>query len=185
MNPDQTFYRKNKANEILQLRLTTVDTSEYQLAAETIAKMWRTIGVKIDIEIYNSNQITRNVLKDRAYEILLYGEIVGADPDPYPFWHSSQINYPGLNLSMFTNRTADTLLEVARATTTEKVRAENYEKFQEILAKELPAVFLYTPTYNFIASKEIKGITFENIFAPADRFNDLTHWYIKTKRQWK
>ena len=185
MSPDQTFYRKNKANEILQLKLTTVDTPEYQLAADTIAKMWRAVGVKIDIEIYNSNQITRNVLKERTYEILLYGEIVGADPDPYPFWHSSQINYPGLNLSMFVNRNADTLLEDARATTTEKVRIENYEKFQAILAKELPAVFLYTPTYNFIASKEIKGIAFENIFAPADRFNDLTNWYIKTKRQWK
>ncbi len=185
MTPDQTFYRKNKANEVLQLKLTTVDTPEYQLAADTIAKMWRAVGVKIDIEIYNSNQVTRNVLKERTYEILLYGEIVGADPDPYPFWHSSQINYPGLNLSMFINRNADTLLEQARATTTEKVRADNYIKFQEILAKELPAVFLYTPTYNFIASKEIKGIAFENIFAPADRFNDLTNWYIKTKRQWK
>ncbi len=185
MSPDQTFYRKNKANEILQLKLTTVDTQEYKLAADAIANMWRAVGVKIDIEIYNSNQITRNVLKERTYEILLYGEIVGADPDPYPFWHSSQINYPGLNLSMFINRNADTLLEDARATTTEKVRVENYEKFQTILAKELPAVFLYTPTYNFVASKEIKGIAFENIFAPADRFNDLTHWYIKTKRQWK
>jgi peptide/nickel transport system substrate-binding protein len=185
MSPNQTFYRKNKANEILQLKLTTVDTPEYQLAAETIANMWRAVGVKIDIEIYNSNQVTRNVLKERTYEILLYGEIVGADPDPYPFWHSSQINYPGLNLSMFTNRTVDTLLEDARATTTGKIRTENYIKFQEILAKELPAVFLYTPTYNFIASKEIKGVAFENIFAPADRFTDLTHWYIKTKRHWK
>ncbi len=185
MSPNQTFYRKNKANEILQLKLTTADTPEYKFVAEEIANMWRAVGVKIDIEIYNSNQITRNVLKERTYEILLYGEIVGADPDPYPFWHSSQINYPGLNLSMFTDRTADTLLEDARATTSEKIRTGNYEKFQEILAKELPAVFLYTPTYNFIASKEIKGITFENIFAPADRFNNLTSWYIKTERQWK
>ena len=68
---------------------------------------------------------------------------------------------------------------------TEKIRAENYEKFQAILAKELPAIFLYTPTYNFVASKEIKGVTFQNIFAPADRFNDLASWYIKTKRQRK
>lgn len=185
MSAGQTFYRKNKNNEILQIRLTTVDTPEYQSAAEAIANMWRAIGVKTDIETYNSNQITRGVLKDRGYEVLLYGEIVGADPDPYPFWHSSQINYPGLNLSMFSNRTADTLLEDGRATSTEKNRIVNYEKFQEILAKELPAVFLYTPTYNFVANKDIKGIALDTIFNPSDRFSNLSQWYIKTKRQWK
>ena len=85
---------------------------------------------------------------------------------------------------MFVNRAADKLLENARATTTEQARADLYEKFQQILAKEIPAVFLYTPTYNFLASKEIKGIAFKQIFSPADRFNNLNSWYIKTKHQW-
>lgn len=184
MDPDQSFYRKNKNNEILSITLTTVDTSEYQQAALTIAKMWRAMGVKTTIQTIGSNQIVKDILRDRNYEVLLYGEIVGADPDPYPFWHSSQITYPGLNLALFINRTADKLLEDARATTTEKVRAEQYEKFQEILAKEIPAIFLYTPTYNFVASKEIKGIKLERAFSQSDRFNDLGNWYLKTKRQW-
>ncbi len=184
MDPDQSFYRRNKANEILSISITTVDTSEYQQAALTIAKMWRAMGVKTIIQTINSNQIVKDILRDRNYEVLLYGEIVGADPDPYPFWHSSQITYPGLNLALFINRTADKLLEDARATTTEKVRAEQYEKFQEILAKEIPAIFLYTPTYNFVANKDIKGIKLEQVFSPSDRFNDIGNWYLKTKRQW-
>jgi len=184
MDPDQSFYRKNKNNEILSISITTVDTSEYQQAALTIAKMWRAMGIKTTIQTIGSNQIVKDILRDRNYEVLLYGEIVGADPDPYPFWHSSQITYPGLNLALFINRTADKLLEDARATTTEKVRAEQYEKFQEILAKEIPAIFLYTPTYNFVASKDIKGIKLEQAFSPSDRFNDLGNWYLKTKRQW-
>ena len=146
--------------------------------------MWRAMGIKTTIQTIGSNQIVKDILRDRNYEVLLYGEIVGADPDPYPFWHSSQITYPGLNLALFINRTADKLLEDARATTTEKVRAEQYEKFQEILAKEIPAIFLYTPTYNFVASKDIKGIKLEQAFSPSDRFNDLGNWYLKTKRQW-
>jgi len=184
MDTDQSFYRKNKANDVLTITITTADTPEYQQVAQTIAKMWRAIGVKTKIQLVNSSQISKDILRDRNYQILLYGEIVGSDPDPYPFWHSSQISYPGLNLSMFIDRSADKLLEDARATTTEQTRANQYEKFQQILAKEIPAVFLYTPVYNFLAAKEIKGITFKQIFYPADRFNNLGGWYIKTKRQW-
>lgn len=185
MDADQSFYRKNKSNEILAIAITTADTAEYQQAAQTIAKMWRAVGVKTRIQIANSGQINRDVLRNRNYQVLVYGEIAGSDPDPYPFWHSSQINYPGLNLALFVDRAADKLLEDARATTTEQKRAEAYEKFQQILAKEIPAVFLYTPVYNFVASKEVKGIVLTQIFFPADRFNNLGGWYIKTKHQWK
>jgi len=185
MNAEQSFYRKNKSNDILTITITTADTPEYQKVADSLAKMWNAIGVKTKIQIVNSNQIGRDVLRDRNYQALLYGEIVGSDPDPYPFWHSSQISYPGLNLAMFVNRTADKLLEDARATTTEQTRADLYGKFQEILAKEIPAVFLYAPVYDFVASKEIKGITFTKVFSPADRLNNLNNWYIKTKRQWR
>lgn len=184
MEADQSFYRKNKNNEILTVAITTADTPEYQKAAEAVAKMWRAAGVKTKIQIVNSNQIIRDVLRDRNYQVLLYGEITGSDPDPYPFWHSSQTSYPGLNLAMFVNRAADKLLEDARATTTEQSRAENYEKFQQILAKEIPAIFLYTPAYNFLASKEIKWVSFKQIFSPSDRFSGIGEWYIKTKRQW-
>ena len=185
MSPTQTFYRKNKNNDILSITITTADTPEYTKVANSIAAMWEAAGVHTLIETINSYQLVRDVLRERSYEVLLYGEILGADPDPYPFWHSSQSNYPGLNLAMFSDRSADKLLEDARATTTEKVRAENYQKFQNILAKELPAVFLYTPKYNFIANNDIKGITLNTIFNPADRFNYLPNWYIKTKHQWK
>ena len=185
MESDQSFYRKNKNNEILEITITTVDTSEYQQVADAVAKMWRAAGIKTKTQIVSGNQINKEVLRDRNYQILLYGEIVGGDPDPYPFWHSSQINYPGLNLSLFVNRAADKLLEEARATTTESKRIESYQKFQEILAKEIPAIFLYTPTYNFLTGKEIKGVSLNQIFSPAERLNGLNDWYIKTKRQWK
>ncbi len=185
MNADQSFYRKNKSNEVLTITITTADTPEYQQAMESVAKMWRGVGVKIRTQVIGSGQINRDILRDRNYEVLLYGEIVGSDPDPFPFWHSSQTSYPGLNLAMYVNRAADKLLEDARATTTEQTRANLYEKFQQLIAKEIPAIFLYTPTYNFLASKEIKGITLNQIFSPSDRYNNLSNWYIKTKHQWK
>jgi len=185
MNSDQSFYRRDKNNNILSLSITTSDAPEYQQVAEFVAKMWRAIGIQTDVQVVESHQISKDVLKGRNYQVLLYGEIMGADPDPYPFWHSSQIDYPGLNLALYLNRTTDKIIEDARATSDEQKRTDLYLQFQEALAKDIPAIFLYTPTYNFAVSKDIKGINLNQIISPADRYVDLSDWYIKTKRQWK
>jgi peptide/nickel transport system substrate-binding protein len=133
----------------------------------------------------NPPYVPSEVLRPGAYYGLLYVEIIDADPDPSPFWHSSQGDYPGLNSANFVNRKADALLEEARVATDEKVRAEKYRAFQEILKQEYPAVFLYAPTYTYAVSTEIKGIATSRILSPADRLNDIEGRYIKTKRVWK
>ena len=185
MTTGQSYYRKNKEGKILSLTITTADTSEYQKAAETIAKSWRALGIKVTIIANAARQINRGAIKDRDYAVLLYGELVGADPDIYPFWHSSQTEYPGLNLAKYASRTADKLLEDARATTVSAEREKLYKQFQDVLAKDLPAIFIYTPYYNFIVNREVKGITIKNILTPADRYTNLTDWYIKSTWDWK
>ncbi len=185
MHLEQPFYRKNKNGKILSLAITTADTAEYRQTAETMAKMWRTVGIQTSIILVPSRQIVREALKNRNYQILLYGEIVGNDPDPYPFWHSSQVDYPGLNLAIFANRAADKILEDARASNDQTARADLYKKFQDILVKELPAIFLYSPSYTFAVDKQIKGVDIGAIASPSDRYNNLNNWYFKTKWIWK
>jgi MarR-like DNA-binding transcriptional regulator SgrR of sgrS sRNA len=81
MSPTQTFYRKNKNNDILSITITTADTPEYTKVANSIAAMWEAAGIHTLIETINSYQLVRDVLRERSYEVLLYGEILGADPD--------------------------------------------------------------------------------------------------------
>jgi len=183
MDSKQNFYWKDTNNNILKLTITTLNTGEFKQVAEKIIEMWRDAGVQASIDLVEKHQIN-DVLKNRDYQILLYGEIVGSDPDPYPFWHSSQINYPGLNLSMFSDRDADELLEKARSGVSDKERANLYKKFQKILVKEIPSIFLYTPDHNFIVHKQIKGIDIKGVLRPYDRYANINNWYIKTKKQW-
>jgi peptide/nickel transport system substrate-binding protein len=185
MSPDQTFYRKDKKNNLLLLTITTLDTPEYQRTAQVISEQWKALGIKTLIQTLRKTDINREVLRQHNYDILLYGEIIGADPDPFPFWHSSQIEYPGLNLALFSNRTADKLLEDARVSTNPSERTDLYKKFQDTLLAENPAIFLYTPTYNFVINKKVKGVSFGNLVSPADRYATLKDWYIKTKWIWK
>ncbi len=185
MEASQTFYRKNKQNEVLQLTITTIDTPEYEQAAQFIAKNWQLLGIQTNINLIRTNDIRRDILRNHNYAILLYGEVVGADPDLFAFWHSSQVDYPGLNLAQFSNRDADKLLEDARKTTDEAERNNLYKKFQDILITELPAIFLYSPIYDYVINNQVKGVNIPRIVSPADRFNSLPYWYLKTKWEWR
>ena len=117
--------------------------------------------------------------------MLLFGEVLEIIPDPYPFWHSSQIKDPGLNLAKYENKSADKLLELARTSQSPEDRAQKYQEFQEILIEDAPALFIYSPEYIYYVSQKIKGVDTEIIADPSKRFSNIENWYIKTKRVWK
>ncbi len=169
----------------LEITITTVDTKENTAVAEAIKKDWTGVGVQTVLDIVPANRIQKDKIRPRDYEALLYGEILGPDPDPYPFWHSSQTDESGLNLAVYANRRVDELLEKARQTTKDADRAPLYREFQDILADEVPAIFLYSPTYSYVVSRRVLGVAAATIFEPADRFNDVENWYIATKSAWK
>lgn len=178
-------YHRAKGNQTLHIALTTVDTAEHVAAAQLIRAAWQAVGVEVELRVVSPARITHEVIKPRAYEALLYGEIVGADPDPFPFWHSSQASDPGLNLAMFSHRAADKLLEAARQMPDPAKRAESYRAFGQIIADELPAIFLYHPRYTYLVDRRVKGIAVERINQPKDRFGNLHQWYVKTARRWQ
>ncbi len=184
-NPAQLLYRQAKDGKTLTIRLVTADTFEYRHTAELIAGYWQDIGVKTDIEYVNTKDITRLVLKNRSYDVLLFGIIVGGEPDQYLFWHSTQINYPGLNLARYANKKVDEILLKIRQTNDADQLDKLYGDFQKYIIDDVPAIFLYSPTYSYALGSEIKGFGVERIAHPSDRFADVSDWYIKTKGEWK
>ncbi len=180
----QELFRKN-GNQILTLTLTTVNQPENVKAAELIKQAWEEVGVKVMLHIVEGNRISREVIKPRNFDVLLFGIIVGSNPDPFPFWHSSQVQDPGLNLAQLANREVDKLLEDGRMSTDAVLQQKNYQRFYNILLSEIPAIFLYNPTYTYVLDQKIKGVNIDRIISPADRFNNLQDWYIKTKKTLK
>ncbi|MBU1146099.1 peptide ABC transporter substrate-binding protein [Patescibacteria group bacterium] len=176
---------RKKGDKVLKIVLTTVDRPEYNKVADLIKTSWEAIGVQVELSIVPSIRIQREIIRPRAYESLMLGTILGFDPDPYPFWHSSQVEDPGLNLSLYANRNVDKLLEEARQTDNPEERAKKYLEFQNILADDIPAIFLYSPRYTYVVSALVFGIDVARISVPSDRFAGISNWYKETKRQWK
>lgn len=181
---DEESGMRKKDGQELRFTLTTIDQPDFVATANLLKDYWQKIGVGVELRIIDGSRIEKYVIKPRDYEALLVGEIVGTDPDPYSFWHSSQGRDPGLNLSVYVNKDVDQLLEEARKTTDLEQRQMKYLHFQNILADELPALFLYNPTYTYGLNANIKGFNLNRITIPSDRFTNIENWYIKTKREW-
>lgn len=175
--------RTNADGLELSLTITTVDQPETVAVAERIAQMWRDVEVVAQVEALDPATFRDDTLKNRDYDVLLSGILMGSDPDPYPFWHSSQIAAPGLNLSQFANRDADGFVETARSTTDLEERRTAYASFADEVNDTIPAIFLYQPTYTYVTANKIRGIELETIVVPSDRFGQVNMWYIKTKKR--
>lgn len=166
----------------LRFSLFTPDWPELVMTADILKQSWREVGADIEVKVLSQSDLYQTVIRPREYDALLFGQGSMLDPDPYSFWHSSQKADPGLNLAFFEDKRADEVLASARETLDQNKRAELYREFQDIVRREQPAIFLYSPAYLSVTSNKVHGFNLRSLNTPADRFTDVTHWYIETKR---
>ncbi len=176
--------KEKPATEKLTLRLTTSTWPELNNVAKILKEEWAKIGIELTIEALPTQELQQTI-KDRGYQTLLFGEILNIDPDPFSLWHSSQKRDPGLNLALYDNKSADSLLEKARQTLNPLERIKQYQDFQKLVVEDVPAIFLYNPLYIYAQTNNIKGFDSKIISMPSDRFSNIEKWYINTKRSWK
>lgn len=168
----------------LRFTLVTINQPQLVQTANLLKEYWKNVGAEVDIMTVSLSDL-KPIIKARSYDALLYGQALGAQADPYPFWHSSQKVDPGLNLSAYENKQADQLLKDARSATNPSTKVQHLEKLQDIIINDAPALFLYNPSYIYWVSRNVQGIATEKIIDPAKRFINITNWFIKTKRIWK
>ena len=185
MPEEGQFRSQTKDDETIELtiKLTTLDQTENVKIISIIQENWQSIGIKTELDIVSKDKIKKDVIETRDYEALIFGQVINTSSGPYPFWHSSQNQYPGLNLSVLANKDIDDYLAIIRSAKNEEAQLEPLQKFQAKLLDLNFAIFLYNPTYTYPTADKLKGLeSLKFINLPADRFNNITSWYIKTKR---
>lgn len=175
---------KTAKTQPLEFSLATDNVPELRAAAQYIQNTWSQLGVKVNIQIYDQGDLSENVIRPRKYDALLFGEIIGRELDLFAFWASSQRNDPGLNIAMYANSTADTVLEQLRQTSDDARRLELYKQFDVQLKKDIPAVFLYAPDFVYIVPKDLHGVDLGFIETPSDRFLSAALWHTETDEVW-
>lgn len=174
-----------KNNQYLTINLTTVNEPDYLIIANQLAEAWQKVGIKISLNIVNPEDVNSQIIQQKDYSLLLYGQNLGSENDLTALWHSSQSGPNGFNLSNYRNEKVDKSLEILRSTLDQTARQQAAKELQNQINSDLPTIFLYNSSHLYIQHKKIKGFDTDFIIEPADRFNEINRWYIKTGRSWK
>lgn len=166
----------------LHFTLTTSDWPDLIRTAESVQSMLKQIGIEADVQKKPFSELEVTAIRPRNFEILLFGQVYGYERDPFAFWHSSQVKDPGLNITLYMNKTADRYLEEMRKTSDSSSQEQRLKDLAALIAKDLPAVFLYTQYYTYAVPADIQGINLNSVSLPQDRFNQIENWYRYTTR---
>jgi peptide/nickel transport system substrate-binding protein len=139
----------------------------------------RNIGIKVNIEVIEWSAFINEFIDKRRFEVVILGWGIGIDPDQYDIWHSSKTREKEFNFVSYSNPEVDELLEKGRRTFNIEERKKAYFRIQEILADELPYIFLYVPDATPIVHARFKGIK----PSPIGISYNLREWYVPKKLQ--
>ena len=176
-------YLKN-GSTTLTFNLATANTEEMKKVAEIIKEDWSKIGVNVNISIYEFSDLNQSVIKERDFQALLFGTITESPSDLYAFWHSSQRNYPGLNISNYVSNKLDKQLETLRESGDELDRINAYELVKKEFKDEIPGIFLFAPSLIYVTNDKVKTNLPYFGLNNSSRFTLIESWYKNTEKIW-
>ncbi len=174
---------REKNGTKLTLTLVTQAGGEFERDAREIKKEWSDpksgLGIDVNVVAVDANSLQQTYMRPRNFQMLMYGINIGADPDVYSFWHSSQAKDPGINLSQYQSTTADHALESARINTDPALRKAKYAEFLQAWNSDEPAAVLYQSAYIYAAKDTVAGIMARHLVTPSDRFYNVQRWTVQ------
>ena len=154
--------------------LTNMGNSLRKNTATIIQWRLAKIGINVEIKALEWSTFVNEFIDKRRFEAVLLGWSIGLDPDQYDIWHSSKTKEKEFNFVGYNNPEVDRLLEEGRRTFDIKERKKAYFRIQEIIADELPYIFLYVPDATPIIHSRFKGIR----PSPIGISYNQSKWYV-------
>lgn len=176
----------------VELKLTVVTTkdSDYESVLEILVGQWRDLGITVDTQVVDpsdpSQRFVQDVLQPRNFDVLLYQLTIGADPDVYAYWHSSQANSLGYNFSNYSNPISDDALVSARSRLEPSLRNAKYLTFAKQWVSDVPAIGLYQSTVYYVHNKNASSSKSSDVLvSPIDRYSDILYWSVGSHSVYK
>ncbi|MCS7317853.1 MAG: ABC transporter substrate-binding protein, partial [Candidatus Dojkabacteria bacterium] len=177
-------YLTNKNGEKLEFRIVFFDNFDRRKIVFLLKKQLEEVGINLVTDVdekglpkgLSLDEISNQIIRQKKFDTLLFGVNTFIDPDRYELFHTSQSDYPGLNLSSYEstaksvipnpNRQSindrsvitvpkvDKLLDQARRFDPKDAidkRKQDYFDIQELIALDAPVIFLYHPRFIYYA----------------------------------
>ena len=128
--------------------------------------MLRAVGIDAQIKTYPANMLFATygqggILTNGKYDLNISGWIAGQDPDDHSEFSSNEIPRPehpdGVNYARYKSAEMDAAQREALGTYDQAARKKAYTKIQQILARDVPLVYLWYPRQIQPISPKFKG----------------------------
>jgi peptide/nickel transport system substrate-binding protein len=165
----------------------TVVTNQGNKTRETFLQVaveqYKQVGVKINpkLEAFES-LVPKLTGGSPEVEAVIIGWQLGADPDPFTIWHSSNVASPtkaGNNFVGYSNPQVDKLIETGRngPDCSQGARQKAYQEMNKILNDDAPYMFGFAQNRILATASNIRGIE-TGAFSPNADWN-IEKWWIK------
>ena len=176
--------------QALGFTITTTKNSENLRSIDNLAKQWRKIGVNVERKVVDTSGIASTFVQDtlqaRNFDMLLYELAIGADPDVYAYWHSSQIGQTGYNFTSYSNKAVDASLASARSRLEPELRNAKYKQFIRQWQEDAPALALYQPVLEYVSNENVDAVRpGAQLVGEADRYANVLHWTVHSDTVYK
>ncbi|WP_197046689.1 ABC transporter substrate-binding protein [Oceanobacillus salinisoli] len=161
---DTITYDPERAKELLAeagyaegLELDMYLPASYQAyvdAGQVIADELSKVGITANIEIVEWATWLSDVYTNRQYDLTVVGHT--GRLDPYVLlsrYHTES----GENYFNYSNERVDEILTLVQKERDEDVRVALYQEMQEILAEEVPALYIQSPTILMVTASDVAG----------------------------
>lgn len=125
---------------------------------ETFAAALARVGVRARVRPLEWASFVERVDSGAFEAASLASSASDPNPDPYPYWDSSQWPPRGLNSGFYRNPEADRLMEEARRERQEDRRIAIYHRLHRIFRDDAPAVFVVNATKKYGLRRRLQGV---------------------------
>ncbi|MBQ2660039.1 hypothetical protein IJF86_01270 [Candidatus Saccharibacteria bacterium] len=164
--------------DVAPLSVVTINSGALPAVAEQFAAELRELGFSTEVSVYDpSQEFNLNIVGARNYDILIYEVELGASPELFAYYHSSQASSSGLNFSNYANAIVNDLILATRSTTNESLRNAKYSSFLRYWVSDVPAIALYQSNISYFYNKNTRVFPADaKLVIPTDRFNTINYW---------
>ena len=150
-----------------------------ELVTQMIQQNLKKLGVKVNIRIIAWSSFINEFVDKKKYDAIVMGWQLSPDPDIYDIFHSSKTGEKEYNFVSYKNPEVDKLLIEGRTTYEIEKRKKAYNKIHEIIADDLPYVFIYVPESIVAVDKRFQNIAVE----PAGIKYNCEKWFVPKEAQ--
>jgi len=155
-----------------ELLANTSNTARYQ-AASDIQKDLKEVGISVKMVNISWDELKTRVM-GKKYDAAIMGWKLSPNPDLRFMFSRDEIK-SGYNFVSYSNPQLDELLVKAQSSNLEEDRKTFLYQAQDIISRDLPYIFLYSPNNLLAVNKRIKGLQPD----PVDIFNNIDGWWVE------